>query len=245
MPTLADARNFLARYAGQNNPFTDRLNFVIARLLPEANAKGTTVPLRFAVYVDNLGNRIVTTPRDIETILAGAYQSPTPNVSPTDPNWHWCGLPIPIRNGWYETSPSGPGNFIGSDYQRGIIRLPGQFTTFCDWSLPVRLRVKLEQTELNGKIIFRGRLAGQKIWTTFDGAWQEGVALTFTTGPATTAQYFDEPPYAIIKTLTKGRVLLYTLDDNAVETLVGYYDPDETNPSYTRWKVPTCSATAP
>lgn len=217
----------------------------MARLLPEANAKGTKVPARFAVYIDNDDNRIITLPRQLETVLAGAYQSPTPNVSPTDPNWHWCGQPIPVRNGWYEFSASGPGDYKGSDYRRGIIQLNGLFTTFCDWKTAVRLRVKLEQTETNGQIIFRGKLDGEKIWSTFNGGWNEGVELLFANAPATTTQYFDEPPYAIIKTVTKGRIQLYTVDDDAVETLVGFYDPNETSPAYVRFKVPTCAATAP
>lgn len=243
MPTLADARIFLNRYGGQNNSFIDRLNFVMARLLPEGNWKGSKAPARFAVYIDNQGNRVVTLPRELETILAGAYQAPSPDVN--GPGWCWCGEPIPVRNGWYEFSASGPGNFAGSDSRRGIIQLEGRFTTFADWSTPMLLRVKLEQTETNGKIIFRGRLGGQKIFSSDGSNWIEGVPLTFTNATVTTTQTFDEPPYQIIKTITKGRVQLYMVDANAVETLVGYYDPPETDPSYARFKVPVCTATAP
>lgn len=244
MPTLSDARTFLARYSGQNNSFVDRLNFVIARLLPEVNSKGTKVPARFAVYIDNQGNRIVTLPRDLETILAGAYQAP--NTGATGPQWYWCGRPLPIRNDWFEYVSNGPGDYAGSDWQRGIIALQGRFTTFADWNTEMLLRVKLEQTENNGRIVFKGTLANKKIWTTYDGGWNEGVELVFTNATATTTQRFDLPPYEIVKTTTKGRIQLYAVDpDTDAETLVGYYDPDETNPSYRRFKVPVCTATAP
>lgn len=243
VPTLADARTFLSRYAGQGNSFVDRLNFVIARLLPEGNWRETKVPARFAVYIDNEDNRIITLPRELETILAGAYQAPSPDVN--GPNWWWCGTPIPIRNGWYEFSSSGPGNFEGSDPCRGIIQLNGRYTTFCDWKEAMRLRIRLEQTEINGRMIIRGTLDGKKIWSTYDGAWNEGILMTFTNAPVTTTQTFDLPPYEIIKTVTRGRVQFYMVDDDDNETLVGYYDPNETNPSYLRYKVPVCEATAP
>lgn len=243
MPTLAELRTLYKRYAGQNNDFTERLNLVLAHLLPMGNWKSTKVPARFAVYIDNSGNRVITLPRSLETILAGAYQAPNPNT--TGPNWYWCGQPIPIRNGWYEFSASGPGDFVGSDPSRGIIKLEGSFTTFCDWDEPRNLRVKLEQTEVAGTILLRGIVAGKPIYTTISGVWSEGVQLAFTNATVTTTQQFDLPPYEIIKSITKGRIQLYAVDDDDVETLVGYYEPDETNPGYARFKVPVCDATAP
>lgn len=243
MATLAEARNFLARYGGQGNSFVDRLNFVIARLLPEGNWKGTKVAAKFAVYEDERGNKFVTLPRELEAILAGAYQAPSPDVQ--GPNWFWCGEPIPIRNGWYQFAPSGPGNYDGSDSQRGIIPLEGRYTTFCDWHEPMRLRIKLEQTEVAGNILIRGELAGNKIYSTSGGNWIEGISVDFTNATVTTTQTFDAPPYEIVKTVTKGRVRLYMVDADDNETLVAYYDPSETNPSYQRYRVPVCETTGP
>jgi len=241
--TLQNARDFLSRYAGQGNSFTERLNFVIARLLPEGNWRETKVPMRFAVYEDSRGNKFITTPRGIETILAGAYQAPSPDVQ--GPNWYWCGNPLPIRNDWYEMSPSGPGNLIGANAQMGIIALPGRFTTFCDWSDAMRLRIKLEQTEVAGNILIKGELAGEKIYTQDGSNWIEGLSVNFTNATVTTTQLFDQPPYQIVKSVTKGRVRLYKVDNDDNETLVGFYDPNETDPSYRRFKVPTCDTTGP
>lgn len=244
MPTLADARKFLSRYAGQGNSFTDRLNFATARLLPEGNWKGSKVPARFAVYIDNQGNRVITLPRSLETILAGAYQAPEPGA--TGPNIWWCGEPIPVRNSWYEFAAAGPGDYAGSDHCRGFIPLNGRFTTFCDWKVAMRLRVKVERPEVAGEMIIRGTHEGNKIYSTdAAGTWIEGVQVLFTTTTVTTTQEFDEPPYEVVKTVTTGRIRLYMVDADDVETLVAYYDPQETNPSYARWKVPQCSSTGP
>lgn len=244
MPTLAEARTFLSRYAGQGNSFTERINFAIARLLPEVDAKGTTVPAQFAVYKDDRGNRYITLPRELESILAGAYQAPTPDLQ--GPNWFWCGQPIPIRNNWYQYSASGPGNYAGSDWQRGIIPMQGRFTTFCEWTEPSSLRIKLEQTEVAGSILIRGEIDGEKIYTTDpNNNWIEGELLNFTNATVTSTKLFDRSPYEIVKSVTKGRVRMYMVDADDNETLVAFYDPDETNPSYLRYVVPVCATTAP
>lgn len=257
MPTLGEARAFLSRYAGQGNSFAERINFATARLLPEVNAKGTKVTAQFAVYKDARGNRFVTLPRELEAILAGAYQAPTPDAQ--GPNWFWCGQPIPIRNSWYQYSASGPGNYVGGfgalgsglegyvgqDWQRGIIPMEGRYTTFCDWVDPMRLRLKVEVPEVAGSMLVRGELSGQKIYSQSGGNWIEGVEIDFTNADVTTTQTFDRPPYEIVKSITKGRVQLYMVDSDNVETLVGYYEPQETNPSYIRYIVPICATTAP
>lgn len=244
MATLGQARALLSSFAGQGNSFTDELNLVTARLLPEGNWRETKQPMRFAVYEDDRGNRFITTPRGIETILAGAYQAPNPDVQ--GPNWYWCGTPIPIRNDWYEMSPGGPGNLIGSNAEMGIIALPGRYTTFCEWSEPSLLRIKLERTEVAGNILLKGEYQGEKIYTAdANGNWIEGESLNFTNATVTSTSLFERSPYQIVKSVTKGRVRLYMVDSDNVETLVGFYDPSETSPSYRRYKVPVCEATGP
>lgn len=241
MPTLAQLRTILSRYAGANESFTERLNLVLARLLPEGNWKGSKVPMNFVVYTDSRGGTFVTVPRQIETILAGTYQYPDPVLNGQSACY---GQPLPVRNGWYETSLSGPGERTGSDWSRGIIPLNGRFTTFTDWDEPMRLRLKFETSEApGGKIIIRGTLDGDKIYTADGTDWIEGVAFPFVTSTVTTTQTFDRPPYSIIKPRTKGRVRLYTVDADNVETIVAWWDPEEINPSYRRFKVPVCSET--
>jgi hypothetical protein len=239
---LSEARSRYSRLAGNGLSLTERLNQVIQRLLPEADARGTTVPVRFVVYEDNSGNAIVTLGRELEAIRSGAYQASDPNQ--TDPGTFWCGKPLPVQNQWYETAAEGPGVEVGSNFTKGFIRLPGRFTTFADWDESMRLRIKLETDESpGGSIIFRGTLNGARIFTAGSGRDIEGVALAYTNATVTTTQRFDRPPYSIIKPKTKARIKLYAVDEDDVETLVGWYDPDETNPSYARYKVPVCPAT--
>lgn len=242
MPTLAQLQRILGRYAGANNSFADRLNEVVARILPEGNWKNTKEPVRFVVYEDRDGNSVVTLGPDHETILAGTYQAPSSPLESDNPS-RCYGRPLPVQNGWYETAMSGPGSGIGSDARRGIIRLEGRYTTFADWSEPRKLRIKLEVDESPGaKIIIRGKLDGAKIFT--DSAngndFIEGVEMNFVNATVTTTEYFDEPPYAVIKPVTKGRIALYIVDDSNNETLVAWYEPNETTPSYSRFKVPAC-----
>lgn len=241
MPTLAQLQSLLGRYAGANNTFADRINLVIARLLPEGNFKGSKIPVRFVIYKDSRGNSVATLGLELENILAGTYEvSAGPdNDSPSG----YYGRPLPVQNGWYETAVSGPGYAVGSDYRRGIIRLEGRFTTFADWSTPLRLRIKLERDETpGGKILVRGTLAGVKIFSD-DTDWIEGVSMPYSNATVTTTQLFDAPPYQIVKPVTKGRISLYTVDALENEVLVGFYEPNETVPSYIRYKVPVCPNT--
>lgn len=245
--TVTQARKLFGRYVPEGISFLEALNQVQERLLPAGAFKGTrSEAKRMIVYEDRYGNQTITLPPDYETVLAGAYAATDPNS--VVQGSFWCGRPLPIRNEWYSTAPNGPGNQIGSDVLRGIIRLNGRFTTFGDWldeDNGTRLRIKLEKDESpGGTIIFRGFSGGAKIFTTSGDRQMEGVGLAYTSGTATTTQTFDEPPYQIIKPITKGRVKLYTVDADDNETIVGWYEPSETNPSYARFKVPVCPSTS-
>lgn len=240
--TLADARRLFRSYAGTGNDFTDRINQVVARLLPEGNFKGTKVRMRFAVYVDANGNNIITLPPDIEAVLAGAYE---PNcdgsTGPTGPCF--AGRTLPVRNGWFEFSASGPGNMKGTNPLAGIIPLEGRYTVFQDWNTAMKMRIKPERDESpGGTIIFRGISDNEKVFSSQNGTWLEGFGLDYTTtATVTSTQTIDSPPYQIIKPITRGRLRLYAVDEDDNETLVGDFAPNETSPSYTRYKVPSCS----
>lgn len=244
--TLGDARRLYGAKAGARNSFTDRLNEVISRLLPEVNGLGTKVRLRFAVYVNARGDHFITTPEWIENVLAGAYEPCPGATGPTGPPFNtWGGRALPVRNGWFEFTQNGPGNMIGTDSTAGILKMEGRFTTFADWSTAMRLRIKPERSEAPGiKIIFRGSLEGERIYSLDPGGqWMEGVGLTVQGSTVTTTQTFDEPPYQVIKPITKGRLRIYAVDADDNETLVADYNPQERNPAYNRYVVPACTTT--
>lgn len=230
MPTLAECEDLLSRYAGANNDFTERLNMVCARLLPAGNFLGSKVKLNLNAYTDVDGNSVITLPRGYTTALGGVY--------------HACdsyGMPLQVRSPWYEFAPEGAGLYDGSRCGNDIVPLEGRFTVFRDWNTAMRLRVKTETPETSAKIYFRGTLEGDTIYSQDGVNWIEGVALTYEDGDYTTSQTFDRPPYRVIKLATLGRLLLYAVDSDDVEYLVGVYEPGETNPKFRRYKVPTPS----
>lgn len=236
MLTLAEARARYSNLSGGHS-FRERIDLVIEKLLPYCNAKGTKVPVGFRVYTDKHGNKIVTLPRELETIEAGAYQASDPNSVAAGS--FWCGRPIPVQNEWYQYIAEGPGVVKGSDAYQGFKKLSGFYTTFIDWDESMKMRIDPEEDESpGGTIIFRGRSAGDKVYV--NGV--EGVSLTYSSVAVQTTRTFDEPPYQIIKPRTKGRLKLYAVDADDNATLAAIYEPDETTPVYTRFIVPVCEA---
>lgn len=206
------------------------LNLALESLLRGYEGDNVRDSVTFVVQPDENGEGFITVPRrwlSIRGVVSGER----------------IGFPLRVRNGWYEYSPGGIGMRCGSDAMRGVIPLQGRFTTFTKWNIPLYLRFKFEQDEEAGTIIVRGRLVGQNIWNTSGGASTEGELVTFgdsgsPSTDVTTTNVFDEPPYQIIKPVTKGRVSMYTVDADDTETLVAVYDPSERSPRWRRYKVP-------
>jgi hypothetical protein len=236
VPTLAEARTLLSRYVGANNDFEDRLNLVRARLLQSGNWRNTKAKVTFNVFPDSEGNAVVTLPRSLNTILAGMYLNSSGDCS--------YGYPLPVRNSWYSFTQGGSGYFSDARYRwsGGIEPEEGWFRTFADWSTPKKLRLKFAATETNGLIFnLRGVNSSGPIYTGTAGSTIEGENLT-TAGATTltTTSDFSEPPYALAKPVTFGRVSMYTWD-GTTETLVAIYDPTETVPMWRRYLVPGCA----
>lgn len=236
MPTLAEVRTLLSRYAGANNDFEDRLNLARERLMKSGNWKATKVKTVFNVFPDASNRAVVTLPRSLNTILAGLYLNTAGDCV--------YGYPLPVRNGWYSFSSGGPGYFTDSRYRwrQGIEPEEGWFNTFADWTTPKKLRLKFAATEANGLIFnLRGVNASGPIYTGAGVNTIEGENLT-TAGATTltTTSDFSEPPYAVAKPVTYGRVSMYTFD-GVTETLVAIYDPSERTPMWRRYRVPGCT----
>lgn len=204
------------------------LNLAIESLLRGYEGENSRDLVSFVVQPDENGEGFITMPRRYLAIR-GAVTG--------------CGLPLQVRNGWYEYSPGQIGVKLGSDAMRGIIPLQGRYTTITNWNVPLYLRFKFEQNEDAGTIIVRGRLVGQQIWSTAGSSSTEGESVAFgssgnPSATVTTVNVFDEPPYQIVKPVTKGRVSMVTVDGDGVETFVAIYDPSERSPRWKRYKVP-------
>ncbi len=206
------------------------LNLALESLLRGYEGENSRDVVSFVVQPDENGEGFITMPRRYLAIR-GAVTG--------------CGYPLRIRNGWYEYAPGAIGMKCGSDAMRGIIPLQGRYTTLSNWNVPLYLRFKFEQNETSGTIIVRGRLVGQQIWTVGASGSTEGENVDYAhsdvpapTSQVTTVNVFDEPPYQIIKPVTKGRVRMYTVDGDGNETLVAIYEPSERSPRWKRYKVP-------
>lgn len=236
MPTVSEVRTILERYTGANNVFLTRLNLVRARLIQSGNWRGTKAKVTFNVFLDANDNAVVTLPRSLNTILAGLHLTTSGDCS--------YGFPLRVQNGWFSFSSNGPGYFSDSRYRwsGGIEPEEGWFRTFADWATPMKLRLKFAATEANGLIFnLRGVNASGPVYTGTGVNTIEGENLT-TAGAATltTTSDFSEPPYAVAKPTTYGRVSMYTWD-GTTETLVAIYDPSETVPMWRRYLVPGCT----
>jgi len=131
----------------------------------------------------------------------------------------------------------------------GYAQLAGTFCTIRDPSLPVYLVTELESAADNNKEVrvFGLDASGNEIFSQnpTTGEMERGFLVPTIYGFPVRAANIG--PIARItriqKAVTSGRVKLIAVntDDLSAHTLIGYYDPDETNPQYQRLKVPAQS----
>src|SRR5438876_62395 len=111
MLTLEDAINSLSQSIGANLDPAQEINLVCGKLLNVCDPSGSLKRVKFVVTSDSDGQGFITLPLRYQAIR-GAVENPT-STSP-------CGIPIPIRNQWYEYAPGNLGMIKGSDPMRGI-----------------------------------------------------------------------------------------------------------------------------
>lgn len=230
MPTVSEVQTILSRYAGSGNTFLSRLNEVVARYRQSGNWKGTKEQIELTVYSDRANNSIVTLPRKGKAILAGAVLSP---------NTLCAGSPMGVLNGWQEFSKNGLGygGLSTDDFQE----VEGRFAVFQEWSDPMYIRLKFEVSESSGVVHLKGKFNGDDIYSSYSGSWILGEKIAFSgTTTVTSSKKFDALGFSAVKPVTNGRISVYCVDDDDVETLVGVWEPTETVPRRRRYKVPAC-----
>jgi hypothetical protein len=167
----------------------------------------------------------ITLPRDVGTVLAI-------NV---------CGQPTLLQDQWFRYHINGPGS-AGSN-NCGVITEMGQVCTLRDPAYPAYLTAEVTSAADNNKKlrVFATRADnGQKIFTPGpDGKLYEGFLVPMIFGYP--QRNPDVPAlgriYRIQKEATKDFVKLYaTKTDGTSQTLVGWYEPSETEPQYRRIK---------
>lgn len=168
----------------------------------------------------------VTLPADVQTVLA----------------INQGGFPTLLRDEWFSYHANGPGdaNFIPWSYTDV---LGGNFSTYKDPSGPVQLVAQVESPKDSGKLLrVFGWLQDKRIYSTDSaGNLQDGFLVPTVFG-------FSEPNPAVglidridrvQKDVTNGFFrLLAENADGTPHTQIGYYQPNEVNPTYTRVRVP-------
>lgn len=171
----------------------------------------------------------VTLPRVVGTVL-GVLTNGKPNYL-TDASW-------------FNYHINGPGDQECASCS--YAQVAGTFCTIRDPSAPVYLVAELESAADNNASlrVFGTDASGNEIFTAnpTTGAQERGFLVPTVFGfPVRNA---DAPAIARItriqKAVTSGRVRLLAVntDDLSAHTLIGYYEPDETEPQYQRLKVP-------
>lgn len=187
--------------------------------------KGINDPL-LGTFEACVCNGCVTLPRDVGTVLGIDV----------------CGQPTLLQDQFFAFHVNGPGVNGGC----GVITEMGQVCTYRDPAYPAYLTAEVTSAADNNKKlrVFATRADnGQKIFTPGpDGKLYEGFLVPLIFG------YPQRNPnvpalgriYRVSKDVTKDFVKLYAVkeSDGTSQTLVGWYEPDETLPQYRRIKVP-------
>ncbi len=170
----------------------------------------------------------VTLPRDVGTVLGVDV----------------CGHPTLLQDQFFRYHINGPGT--RGTGACGVITEMGQVCTYRDPAYPAYLTAEVTSAADNNKKlrVFATRADnGQKIFTPGpDGKLYEGFLVPLIFG------YSQRNPnvpalgriYRISKEATKDFVKLYAVraSDGVSQTLIGHYEPEETDPTYRRIKVP-------
>lgn len=220
--TLAAARPTIARILGRSESHSsvpDYINEAVQRLMVRGNWVGTVVRYRVCVNEAKL-----TWPRHIHTILKC-------NV---------CRSPVPVANGWYEFSGGGPGTLHDDDSVGLVLQDMGTASTFDDIGGTGRtLRVIGTEDEDDAEMLVQGYDdSNQWIRTVHNGALVDGEYFTIAPAGTVSAHVWSNVT-RVIKPATDGNVLLYERDTaTLVDKPMGIYEPDETEPSYRRSRIP-------
>jgi hypothetical protein len=112
---LSDAIGLLANDFGQGLDPATEINLVCEKLLNAVDPAGSLERVTFIVTADANGEGFIELATRYQAIR-GAVENPT-STSP-------CGVPLAIRNGWYEYTIGNLGMLKSSDPLRGIIPIP-------------------------------------------------------------------------------------------------------------------------
>lgn len=184
--------------------------------------KGEIDPL--VGYVDLcVSGQCVTLPREVETVLAVNLD----------------GHPTRGRNPLFSFHLNGPGDFATTCRTWTDV---GQFPTYRDMHCPGQLVAFLDNEDDNDSElwVFGYDWENKPLRTEVNGVWRDGILIPTVLGyalPAVNAPVVARIT-AIVKDRTIGNVRLSSFDNSSsTGTLLGIFEPDETQPLYRRLKL--------
>lgn len=182
-------------------------------------------------YVDLcVSGQCVTLPREVETVLAINLD----------------GHPTIGRNPLFSFHLNGPGDFLTRC--KSYTEL-GQFPTYRDMHCPSQLIAFLDSEEDNDSElwVFGYDWENRPLRTQVGGVWRDGIRIPTVLGyslPETDAPVVARIT-AIRKARTVGNVRLSSFENSSsTGTLLGIFEPDETDPIYRRIKLGQCASWA-
>lgn len=223
--TLAEARVIVAKglQTCGDDPRVDRyVNEGTERLLANGKWKGT-----LARYNIQTCGGVLTLPYELETCIRAAR----------------CGMPMRVRNQWFEFIESGPGPQGARNASSFNLHDRGDdYVTITDITRPSTLRIYADLLEADSaSITIMGYDANwNPIRTQVEGAWQDGETILIKpTSPATfqTSAHQWTSITQIVKSKTNGTIRLYSVDEAGNQTLLGLYGPNTTNPTFRRYEL--------
>lgn len=209
------------------------VNAAISWIFQNEKWLGTVQEAVFTIYDDVQ----ITLPRDIRTIEASVLQGTGENYR------QW--VPMNVASEWYQWIPGGGGFVSNPPWNTSALTSLGEgFVFFRNLPSTGTIKIYNVTTETAGTINIRGYdSAGTKVYTGVGASRVEGENVaqpTTASTSVTTSTTWNEgnSVYAIVKPTTNGILKFYHVATDATETLIGSYEPGETNPNYRRYLVP-------
>lgn len=164
-----------------------------------------------------------------------------------------CRVPVQIRNQWSVLLDGGPflwnwatwSQFGFRSYNSYSNDRGDGFVTFRDSPYDeYTLKFELEDADDAGQeVLIKGyNEDGDRIFTPQSSSSYEGITFTMAYPTYSPSQHFTKQLYFLFKERFEGYLKVYAVDvATAEETLIGNYQPNDTNPSYKRYSVPNCN----
>lgn len=248
---LSQACDLLCEYVEYGMCATDPrvvrgINLAIERLLPRLNPDKTIGRYQFDVY-----DRTITMPREIKTVLAASTGYPAcTGGGDCGPG---CISIVSVKSRWYEMLPGGPVGFVPCACNV-LMDMGTGYSTFADPSsakpYTIRVYADIPQSFDEGFMVINGTdIDGNNPVSYENNVYINGQVVDIP--QLGQDNNFNDTPQmftairSVTKPVTKGRIRLYGVDTDGVQTPIAVYDPDEQNPDYRRYMITWVGDPAP